>query len=140
MDEGRQGLFHPDGRTAAADVAGLRQEFLHVDHRGGFVAGDLGCHLQVDLQIAGHHAHEEAVPVAAQHQGLEHLLNRLPQFGSDVVGREIVLVDRIWDELERHPRRLQQADGVGLLDMRVRSHRVVRNRKTRTSCASLITL
>lgn len=70
MNKRRKPFFHPDGRTSAADISRYRQQFLHVQHLDAFVAGRLRGGFQVDLGIAGNHAHQNPVAIAAQHQRL----------------------------------------------------------------------
>ena len=50
VDECGKGLFHADGRAAAADVAGQGQELLDVQHFAVLVAGNAGGGFQVHLQ------------------------------------------------------------------------------------------
>ena len=55
-----------------------------MQHLDAFVAGRLRGGFQVDLGIAGNHAHQNPVAIAAQHQRLEHLADRLAELFGDV--------------------------------------------------------
>lgn len=71
VDEGGKRLLHPDGRTAASDIAGKREQFFDVKHLAALVAGDFGGHLEIDFEVPGHHADKEAGFVPSQDKSLE---------------------------------------------------------------------
>ena len=91
MDIGREGLFHPDRRAAAPDIAGRRQQLLHVQHLDALVARCAGRRFQIDLRVARHDADQNVRPVAAQHERLEHALDRLAELLGHMDGCQIVL-------------------------------------------------
>lgn len=74
--------------------------------RGGF---------QVDLGIAGNHAHQNPVAIAAQHQRLEHLADRLAELFGDVRGGQILFVHPVRDQLVGDLRPVEQAAALVLL-------------------------
>ena len=51
MDIGRITFFHPDGRTAAPNITGSRQQLLEVNHLHVFIAGGFGFYLNKESAI-----------------------------------------------------------------------------------------
>ena len=87
-----------------------------MQHLDAFVAGRLRGGFQVDLGIAGNHAHQNPVAIAAQHQRLEHLADRLAELFGDVRGGQILFVHPVRDQLVGDLRPVEQAGGIGFIN------------------------
>ena len=66
VDICREMFFHADGRAAAANITGEREQLLDRDHFTAFVAGDFGGFLQIDLVGSGDDTDEITVFIAMQ--------------------------------------------------------------------------
>ena len=117
MDVGGKMTFHADGRAAAADVARRREQLLQGEKLALLVARRAGGHLQVDLVLAGDDADEMPRPVAAQNDGLEHLLDVFAQARRHVHGAEVALVDGVGNQFVGNARSVEQAGSVGLVGL-----------------------
>ena len=116
MEKGGEGLFHPHGRAAAADVAGEAEQLLDGDEVDLLVAGGVGRLFQVNLAVAGDDADKVAGALALEHDGFEDTVYVLAQLVGDVLRLKVVLVDGVLVQHELHARLLQQAHGIGLCD------------------------
>ena len=116
MDESGILLFHPDRRTAAADVAGERKQLLDVNHLATLVAADLGRQFQIHFEVARYHADKQAVTVSPQDQGLENPLDIFPKRLRDVSCGEVILRIFVRDEFICYRSGGKKPGGVGLLD------------------------
>jgi hypothetical protein len=76
VDEDRVVLLAGEGRDAAADVAGQREDLAQGDELAAAVAGGAGEGLEVEVLVAGDEREADAVAVAAGDEGLEDLLGR----------------------------------------------------------------
>ena len=116
MDEGGEGLFHADGRAAAADVACERQQFLHRDEVAALVARDFGGLFQIDFLVAWDDTDEMSRFVPFQHQRLEHLVDVLAQLVGDMLCPEVVFIDFVRYQLILDFLLVQEPARVGFVD------------------------
>ena len=85
-----------------------------MQHLDALVARCAGRRLQIDLRVARHDADQNARPVAAQHERLEHALNRLAELLGHMDGCQIVLVHPVGDQLVMNFRAVQQTGRIRL--------------------------
>ena len=114
--ESRELFFHTYRGAAAPDIAGVRKQFLHMQHLTTLVAGDPCREFQVNLDIAGHHADEQTVPVSLEYQGLEDLTDVLSELRRHMLHRKVILGILIWDEFVSYACGIQKPGCVGLDD------------------------
>ena len=91
VDKGGERLLHPDGRAAAADIAGKGQKLLLVNQRATFVAGELSCRLKVNLVVARYYADKEPRFVSPKHKCFEDCRNIFAEFRGNVLCGEVLL-------------------------------------------------
>ena len=117
MDIRGERLLHPDGRTAATDVARQGQQFLYGDEVALLVARHLGSQLQVYFVFAGDDADEMARLVAVQDEGLEHTIYILAQAGGYVYRAQVAFVHLVGDQFVGYLGLVQQPGCIGLIDL-----------------------
>lgn len=91
VDKGGERLLHPDGRAAAADIAGKGQKLLLVNQRATFVAGELSCRLKVNFVVARYYADKEPRFVSPKHKCFEDCRNIFAEFRGNVLRGEVLL-------------------------------------------------
>ena len=115
VEEGGKMLLHADGRTASADVACRRQEFLQGKRLHLLITADACGLLQIHLAITWEDTNEVSRFVAMEDDGFEHLSDVFTKAIGHVLNHKEELIHLVDDEIVGHLGFVKETCDVGFL-------------------------
>ena len=84
VDDGREELFHADGRTSAVNIAGQREQVFRLQHFDVFLSDGVRCPFEVELLCHGDEKNIVSAAFANGDEGLVDVRGILPERGGDI--------------------------------------------------------